>query len=110
MKRISYGEESLITTNEIADQLVDYTVRISQLGTSSAVSIPVLESNGLILEHTLVINAASQIDVVDVDGFIDGSETERFGEATFPPVGVRALVQPAVNDELSEFDDLGDLR
>ena len=110
MKRISYGEESLITTNEIADQLVDYAVRVSQLGTSSAVTIPVLESNGLIVPHTLVINAASQIDVVDVDGFIDGSETDRFGAATFPPVGVRAVVQASVEDQLSEFDDVEDVR
>jgi hypothetical protein len=109
MKRITYADESLITTNEIADRLVDYAVRVSQLGTSSAVSIPVLESNGLIVEHTLVINSASQIDVVDVDGHIDGHETDRFGEPTFPPVGVRATVQPVDVDQLSEFDGLGDL-
>jgi hypothetical protein len=106
MKRITYADENLITTNAIADQLVDYAVRVSQLRTSSAVSIPVLESNGLVVAHTLVINSASQIDVVDVDGHTDGTEDERFGAAVFPPIGVRAAVQPGGIDQLGEFDDL----
>jgi hypothetical protein len=54
MKRIRHAAESLITSNEIADQLVKYAVRVCELNTSSAVTIPVLESNGTVADHTPV--------------------------------------------------------
>jgi hypothetical protein len=109
MKSITYGDEVLVTSNSIAEQLVEYAVRVSQLGTSSAVTIPVLGSNGLIVDHTLVINVASQLNVVDVDGFIDGRETDRFGAPDFPAIGSRAAVQPDGGGATTTFDDFGDV-
>jgi hypothetical protein len=109
MKSITYGEESLITSNAIAEQLVDYAVRVSQLGTSSAVTIPVLESNGLIADHTLVINGASQLNVVDVDGFVEGSESDRFGHPQFPAIGSRAAVELDGEGASTAFDEFGDV-
>jgi hypothetical protein len=108
MKRITNAGENLITSNEIAERLVSYAVRVSQLGTSSAVRIPVLESNGTVAQHTLVINAATQLDIVDVDGITAGSETDRFGEAEFPPLETRPVVEP-INHQpaVGEFDEYG---
>ena len=111
MKRITHAAENLITSNDIAERLVEYAVRVSQLNTSRAVTIPVLESNGTVADHTLVINAASQFDVVDVDGLVDGQETDRFGEPNFPTLGTRPIVQPNLERPLSgDFDEFGDTR
>jgi hypothetical protein len=111
MKRITHAAENLITSNDIAERLVAYAVRVSQLNTSRAVTIPVLESNGTVADHTLVINAASQFDVVDVDGLIDGIETDRFGEPDFPSLGSRPITQASVEKSFSgDFDDFGDNR
>ena len=111
MKRITHAAENLITSNDIAERLVEYAVRVSQLNTSRAVTIPVLESNGTVADHTLVINAASQFDVVDVDGLIDGLETDRFGEPNFPELGTHPIVQPILESPLSgDFDEFGDTR
>ena len=111
MKRITHAAENLITSNGIAEQLVEYAVRVSQLNTSRAVTIPVLESNGTVADHTLVINAASQFDVVDVDGLVDGQETDRFGEPSFPSLGSRPITQPRVEEPRSgDFDDFGQTR
>jgi hypothetical protein len=109
MKRITHAAENLITSNDIAEQLVDYAVRVSQLNTSRAVTIPVLESNGTVADHTLVINAASQFDVVDVDGLVDGEEIDRFGAPDFPSLGTRPIMQPSIEGPLTgDFDEFGD--
>ena len=107
MKSIRYGEVSLVTSNSIAEQLVEYAVQVSKLGTSSAVTIPVLESNGLVVDHTLVINAGSQLSAVDVDGGDDGSEGERFNAPDFPPVGSRATAESPEDSAALVADDFG---
>jgi hypothetical protein len=109
MKRISHADEELITSNEIADRLVDYAVQVCRLNTSSAVTIPVLESSGIVASHTLVINAASQFDVVEVDWRGDGAEVDRFGDPEFPPIGARASMLPLEHADVVGFDEFGDL-
>jgi hypothetical protein len=106
MKRITHADEELVTSDSVADELVEYAVRVSQLGTSSAVTIPVLEANGQVSSHTLVVNAASQFAVVDIDGSSETSENGRFRNAVFPPIGNRA--QPESDDSTSGFDDFED--
>ena len=107
MKRIAHAAENVITSNEIADRLMKYAVRVSQLGTSSAVTIPLLEPNGTVADHTLVINAASQFDVVDVAGLVDGHELDQSGEPEFPPPLATSPVVQLVLDRpaAGEFDD-----
>lgn len=87
MKRINLGSQSLITSDSVADALLEYA---TQLNTSVAVEVPVLEANGVITMHDLLIGPSSQWDIADVDGLSQNDEDQRFAVPQFPRIGGKA--------------------
>lgn len=77
MKSINFAGGALVTGDAVAASLLDYMSQLSPTSNSVTVDIPVLEKNGTISTHTIVLSAAVQLDVSDADGG-DSDEAERF--------------------------------
>ncbi|BDZ48045.1 hypothetical protein GCM10025867_02860 [Frondihabitans sucicola] len=82
MKRISYDGLTLVTGSDTADALVRYAATAFSRGDAVNVDLPVLEADGFVREHTVVIGPAGGLDVVDVD--VRADETREFPVPVFP--------------------------
>jgi hypothetical protein len=87
MKRIEYNGQSLVTGNEAADAVTHYVTRAAGMNAAVAVDVPVLAENGTVESHTLILSAATQLNVFDVDGDLGERDAERFPVPDFPSVG-----------------------
>jgi hypothetical protein len=87
MKQITYNGEPLVTGTQVSDALVHYVTHVSATASAVAIEVPVLESNGTVQTHTLLLSVATQLKVVDVDGSTAEEEGERFPVPEFPPIG-----------------------
>jgi hypothetical protein len=94
MKRITYNGEPLVTGTAVAEALVHYVTHVAAMAAAVAVDIPALEQNGAVQAHTLVLSAATQLAVIDVDGLSVEEEDSRFPVPEFPPVGGQAFAMP----------------
>ncbi len=106
MKRITYNGSSIVTGNAITAALLEYTTTVADAENSVTVEIPVLEDDGEIAVHTLLLSGASQFDVVDVDGLTDEDEADRFPVPELPRVGISVTVEKGgrAGREAEEFD------
>lgn len=83
------GGERLITTDAIAERLVVFVGAMVVSRPGAAITIPVLEANGAVAEHTLLLSPGTNLDLVDVDG--PEADAARFPMPTFPAVGAAAM-------------------
>lgn len=90
MKRITYNGEPMVTGTDVADALVHYVTHVAGMAAAVAVAVPVLELNGTVQSHTLILNHSVQLTVKDVEGEGGGDETARFPIPELPPVGGQA--------------------
>jgi len=107
MKSITFASGTLITGSAVAAALLDHVSQMSSANTSSAVDIPVLESNGTITTHTIVVSSAIQFDVADADGEDNPfDEDERFPVPEFPELDTMVAVVPPTTaaEDASNFD------
>jgi len=107
MKSITFASGTLITGSAVAAALLDHVSQMSSANTSSAVDIPVLESNGTITTHTIVVSSAIQFDVADADGEDNPfDEDERFPVPEFPELDTMVAVVPPATaaEDASNFD------
>ncbi len=95
MKRITFGGGSIVTSNAIADAILEYTTTVADAENSVTVDITVLEENGETSVHTLLLSPASQFDVADVGGISPEEEAARFPLPEMPPVGITGKVDEA---------------
>jgi len=86
MKRIHYDGQSMVTGSEVATALATYAESVARMGASSTVQIPVLEENGSVLTHSLLLTAATALETFDIDGE-PTDESERFPVPKFAPIG-----------------------
>ncbi|MBT2501672.1 hypothetical protein [Curtobacterium sp. ISL-83] len=93
MKRITFSGGSIVTGNAITAALMEHTTTVANAEHSVTVEIPVLEENGAISTHTLLLSPASQFDIADVGGISEEEEAERFPVPDMPTVGVIANVE-----------------
>lgn len=93
MKRLKYSGYELITSSAVATAVMEYSTYVVRSGTSVAVDIPVLETDGAVRTHTLLIGPATQFDASDVDER-DGDQEARFEVPRFPPIGGKAAPNP----------------
>jgi hypothetical protein len=111
MKRVTYNGQSLITGTAVSQAVVHYVTNVAVPAAAIAVEIPVLEQNNTVLRHTLILSAATQLVVTDVDGVTGDEETRRFPVPLLPPVGARATAididDPATIVPLIDEDPLG---
>ena len=107
MKSITFASGALITGSAVAAALLDYVSQMSSANNSATVDLPVLESNGTISTHTIVVSSSIQFDVADADGESNPfDEDERFPVPEFPPLDTMvAVVPPATaGEDASNFD------
>jgi hypothetical protein len=106
MKRISYNGEPLVTGTGVTDALVHYVTHVAGMAAAVAVDIPVLESNGTVQAHTLILSAATQLTVTDVDG-AEADEAARFAVPQLPPVGGQAssVASAAIKEDAPFLDE-----
>ena len=90
MKRITYSGGSLVTGDAVTAALLDYVTSVADAESSVTVDIPVLEDDGGISVHTLLMGPATQLDVSDADGVDD--EAARFPVPELPHTGITAVV------------------
>jgi hypothetical protein len=106
MKHVNYGSETLITGSQAADALLEYAVHVVRLHTSARVDLEVLEENGTVRTHSLLLGPMDQLDIFDVDGGQSSEdEVRRFPVPSFPPLGGKAIpIRPDEVDELTDPD------
>ncbi|MBT2502321.1 hypothetical protein [Curtobacterium sp. ISL-83] len=100
MKRITFSGGSIVTGNAITAALMEYTTTVANAEHSVTVDVPVLEENGAISTHTLLLSPASQFDIADVGGISAEEEAERFPVPELPSVGVTGSVES--NDDAKD--------
>ena len=89
MKRINCDGQTLVTGTAVASALVEYAHAVARMSSSATVEIPVLEDNGTIALHTLLLSAATSLETLDIDGGND-REDEQFPVPEFTGVGGKA--------------------
>ena len=67
MKRISTGAERFLTSDAVADGVLDYAGALSRVGTAETITIPFIES-GAPAEARLLLGPASQISLLPGQG------------------------------------------
>jgi hypothetical protein len=106
MKQITYNGEPLVTGTQVSDALVHYVTHVAATATAVAIDIPVLESNGTVQKHTLILSVATQLKVVDVDGSTADEDGDQFPVPEFPPIGGQGTaVAPAEIEVDAPFID-----
>jgi len=95
MKRINYDGQSLVSGSAVAEALLTFAETVARRGASATATIPVLEDNGSVLNHSLLLTAATALETFDIDGG-DDNEAERFPVPKFPSLGGKVV---AVGDD-----------
>lgn len=112
MKRITYSGGSLVTGDAVTAALLEYVTSVSDAESNVTVDIPVLEEDGDITVHTLLVGATTQFDVSDANPVDD--EAARFAVPDLPQVGVTAIVETSerssrsaeqIDELMQEIDD-----
>lgn len=96
MKIVRYAGDSLLTGSAVAEALIEHTVDVAHAKVFVAVDIPVLDPDGIIRVHTLVIGPNTMLHVFPAEDALD--EDERFPVPPFPSVHARAVSSPADPD------------
>lgn len=76
MKLIHYAGQQFLTSNSIADALLDYAAALARRGRADRVSIPVL-SDGAVSEVDVLIGPASQVVAEIVEDVGDGPQDDQ---------------------------------
>lgn len=90
MKRISFGSEQLVTGDAVADALLTFAATLTGTRAGVAVEIPVLEENGAVARHTLLLTPSTSLGVNELDGTAP-DEKERFPVPELPAVSVSMM-------------------
>lgn len=91
MKQITYNGEPLVTGTDVADALVHYVTHVAGMSAAVAIDLPVLEADGTVQPHTLILSAATELGIRDVDALAGQDEGTRFPVPDFPPIGGQAF-------------------
>ncbi|WJM14450.1 hypothetical protein [Microbacterium arborescens] len=105
MRRITYAGDTVITTDDVAEALVELTAAVANYGRAEAVRIPiVLENDGRVDEAELVIGVGNDVLSAPVDwdadepDFSEGAEHLRTHES-YPQRRAEGPHLYAVDDE-----------
>jgi hypothetical protein len=71
MKRVTYAGETFLTTDPVADALVDLTAALGRSGKAEVVEVPAVDDSGTPHQVRLVVGPASQMSAVQVDSPFD---------------------------------------
>ena len=65
MKVIAYGEEHIVTTDEVAEEVLLYARELGRRNSADTIKIPAVYSDGHVGQVRLLIGPASQITVLE---------------------------------------------
>jgi hypothetical protein len=91
MKRVSYAGESFLTTDTVADALVDLTAALGRNQKAEVVEVPSVDLEGRTQAVRLVVGPASQIVAIHVDS--------RWGEPEVGDTVTRLQEQARATDQ-----------
>ncbi|WP_210481149.1 hypothetical protein [Naasia sp. SYSU D00948] len=106
MKVISYAEEHIVTTDEIADEVLKYARDLGRTKTADTIDIPALYQDGHVGQVHLLIGPSSQITVLESDqdsADIDGQQF--IAELQRRSAAMRSQRAAVVGDEQYEAYD-----
>ena len=104
MMRVTYANESFLTSTAIARSLLSYSAALARLSTADTVTIPTLNRDGAQVEMHFVVGPASQLSAVVEESTFDEPESidelarmDDIASRAFPPPGRRdvSIVRPA---------------
>jgi hypothetical protein len=75
MKRVAYGGESFITSDDGADALLDFAASAAMSGIAEVVSMPSLRADGQVVQVKLVIGPSSELINSPVDSLLPEPDT-----------------------------------
>ncbi|WP_210505936.1 hypothetical protein [Naasia sp. SYSU D00057] len=78
MKVISYAEEHIVTTDEIAGEVLSYARDLGRSHLADTVDVPALYEDGHVGEVQLLIGPASQLTVLETDNRTADIPAEEF--------------------------------
>ena len=94
MKRVTHAGGSIVTGSAVADALLEYATQMERWAKSVTVDIPVLEDDGEITVHTILLGSVSALVTSEADDLADGSEDELFPMPDFPVLSTVAVPVP----------------
>ena len=77
MKTIHYAGGEVLTSDTLADAIVDYASALARAGSSAELTIPVVLPDGSVSEASLLLGPASQLiaqPTLDPDGEVENAE------------------------------------
>jgi hypothetical protein len=102
MKSITFASGTLVTSGAVAAALIEFVAQMTSTDSSVAVDIPVLEANGTITKHTILVSPSMQFDIVDIDG--ESGPYSEEGSFPAPEMPSTALMVAVVPAETAEED------
>lgn len=103
MKRVNYDGQGLVTGDAVAEALGDYAAAVARMDAGTTVEIPVLEPDGSVSIHTLLLTSATSLAVEPYDGpsypSVVESEDSRFPVPEFRPIGGKAVTVAGEDDD-----------
>jgi hypothetical protein len=103
MKRVNYDGQTLVTGDAVAEALARYSMAVTRMEAGTTVEVPVLEPDGSIRKHTLLLTTATSLEVEPFERAPEPADTElelrRFPVPEFEPVGGKGVpVAPEEED------------
>ena len=106
MKVISYAEEHIVTTDELADEVLKYARHLGRTKPADTIDIPALYDDGHIGDVHLLVGPASQITVLETDLEQKDIPGEEFiAELQRRSAAIRSARSAVVGDEYDEEYD-----
>lgn len=108
MKKVTHAGGSIVTGSAVADALLEYATQMGRWTKRVAIDIPVLEDDGTVAVHTILLGSASALVTSEIDGPVDAVEEERFPMPEFPTLGAVAVPVPQAEVDAST-EELADV-
>ena len=115
MHQISYAGDTFVTSDRVADKVLEYARTLGQAGSDDTIHIPAVDDSGVIWQVQLLIGPASQLVArqvegdernLDEDGLLD--DLDRRIASFAPPLRTAVTPDPdAPHDLVPEWDELG---
>jgi hypothetical protein len=109
MKTIHYAGGEVLTSDEVADAVVDYAAALAKAGSSAELTIPVVLADGTTSEASMLLGPASQLvaqPAVNPDGELD-DDTLVTRIVTLTAALGPARAQPSDNPNPTGLDEFG---
>lgn len=112
MRRISTGVEQLLTSDEIADAVLDYAGALARASSADTITVPIVVDDGDIDDARLLLGPASQITIVpdggtevDLPGAREVVDELRLRIARLEPRSIPDDVDPHAGNRGTYFPD-----